>query len=141
MSTLYQLHKNIRMYRLSKAMSQKEFGEAVGKSESQIGAYETGKSEIPVSVLFKIAEVCGIDAEDLFAENAQAVQKQEYDFEFRIFKVEDRRVIAGILVENGYDVGFHKKKRTRTGKSYDYYLHGRENYGSGDTDSRNEQDD
>lgn len=128
MSTLYQLQKNMRMYRLVKALSQKEFGALIGKSESQIGAYETGKSEIPVSILFKVAEVCGIEVEDLFAENEviTPTQKPDYDFEFRIFKVEDRRLIAGILAENGYDVGYHRKKRTRTGKSLDYYIHGRD---------------
>lgn len=53
-------------------------------------------------------------------------KRETYDFEFRVYKAEDRRIITGILAENGYDVGFHKKKRTRTGKSLDYYVHGRD---------------
>ena len=48
----------------------------------------------------------------------------KWDFEIRVFKAEDRRTIAGILAENGYDVGYHKRKRTKTGKSVDYYVHG-----------------
>lgn len=48
----------------------------------------------------------------------------KWDFEIRVFKAEDRRIIAGILAENGYDVGYHKRKRTKTGKSVDYYVHG-----------------
>lgn len=53
-------------------------------------------------------------------------KKMDYDFEIRIFKAEDRKIIAGILAENGYNVGYHRRKRTRTGKSYDYYIHGRD---------------
>ena len=48
---------------------------------------------------------------------------EAYDFEFRVKAREDRRAIAAILVDNGYDVGCHKRKRTPTGKSVDYYIH------------------
>lgn len=46
-----------------------------------------------------------------------------YDFEFHVYSREDRKTVAAILADNGYDVGFHKRKRTPTGKSVDYYIH------------------
>lgn len=42
--------------------------------------------------------------------------------ELCINNVEDRMTVAGILVKNGYNVGPGKRKRTPTGKSYDYLL-------------------
>lgn len=43
--------------------------------------------------------------------------------ELRIYEQKDRLEVATILIKNGYDVGQHKRKRTETGKSVDYYLH------------------
>lgn len=40
----------------------------------------------------------------------------------KIFMEADRLTVAAILVKNGYTVRQGKEKRTRTGKSYDYYL-------------------
>ncbi len=133
MSTMEDLLRNMRAYRIGAGKTQKELGELIEKSESQVGAYETGKSEIPVTVVIKMAQVLGVEIEDMFAKNtvSQNSNPAEYDFEFRVFKVEDRRTVAGILAENGYDVGIHRKKRTRTGKTLDYYIHGREVVNSG----------
>ena len=41
----------------------------------------------------------------------------KYDIELRIFSKEDRRTIAAILSDNGYDVGQHTKKAGKTGRS------------------------
>ena len=43
--------------------------------------------------------------------------------ELRIYEQKDRLEVATILIKNGYDVGQHKRKRTETGKSVDYFLH------------------
>ena len=40
----------------------------------------------------------------------------KYDIELRIFSKEDRRTIAAILSDNGYDVGQHTKKAGKTGR-------------------------
>lgn len=37
----------------------------------------------------------------------------KYDIELRIFSKEDRRTIAAILSDNGYDVGQHTKRQAR----------------------------
>ena len=42
--------------------------------------------------------------------------------EISIYKLEDRKVVAGILLENGYTIGPGVKKKTPTGKQLDYYL-------------------
>lgn len=42
--------------------------------------------------------------------------------ELRITKLEDRKLVAGILLENGYSIGSIKRKKTETGKAVDYFL-------------------
>lgn len=47
----------------------------------------------------------------------------KYEIELKIFGREDRKTVMAILADNGYDVGQHKKSRTKTGKGVDYYIH------------------
>lgn len=42
--------------------------------------------------------------------------------ELSIARLEDRKAVTAILVENGYTVGPGKRRRTPTGKSMDYFL-------------------
>nr|DAI55847.1 MAG TPA: hypothetical protein [Caudoviricetes sp.] len=42
--------------------------------------------------------------------------------ELSIVKLEDRKIVTAILHENGYTVGPGKRKKTKTGKTLDYYL-------------------
>lgn len=42
--------------------------------------------------------------------------------ELSIYKLEDRKVVTAILLENGYTVGPGARKKTPTGKQIDYYL-------------------
>ena len=41
--------------------------------------------------------------------------------EISIYKLEDRKVVTAILLENGYTVGPGVRKKTPTGKQLDYY--------------------
>lgn len=50
-------------------------------------------------------------------------KESEYQIELKIYSREDRKTVMAILADNGYDVGQHKKNRTKTGKSIDYYVH------------------
>ncbi len=40
----------------------------------------------------------------------------------KIFREEDRILVAGILIKNGYTVRSGKARKTETGKTYDYFL-------------------
>ena len=40
--------------------------------------------------------------------------------EIKIFSKEDRKTVAGILVDNGYTVGTGKRQKTPNGKSVGY---------------------
>ena len=42
--------------------------------------------------------------------------------ELSIAKLEDRKIVTAILHENRYTVGPGKRKKTKTGKTLDYYL-------------------
>ena len=49
--------------------------------------------------------------------------EKTYEIELKIYSREDRKTVMGILADNGYDVGQHKRQKTATGKSVDYYVH------------------
>lgn len=53
--------------------------------------------------------------------------------ELKIYNQDERMTVAQILIKNGYDVGQHKKRRTETGKTLDYFLHVRMDEGNADT--------
>ena len=114
-------------------LSQKELGALIGKSESQIGAYETAKTSIAVDVLFKIAEAAKIRPEELITGPAAKEENTGWDAELRIYNLEDRKQVMTILAVNGYDVGQHKKKVTPTGKTVAYYVHATDKEGNADT--------
>lgn len=46
-----------------------------------------------------------------------------YEIELKIYGREDRKTVMAILADNGYDVGQHKRNRTKTGKGMDYFVH------------------
>lgn len=133
MSTTQKVGQEIRRVRNRMNLSQKEFGALIGKSESQVGAYETAKTSIAVDVLFKIAEVAKIRPEELITGPAVKEEKTGWDAELRIYNLDDRKQVMTILAVNGYDVGQHKKKVTPTGKSVAYYVHATDKEGNADT--------
>ncbi len=114
-------------------LSQKAFGQLIGRSESQIGAYENATTSISVDVLFKIAEVAKIKPEELLAGPVKKEIKTGWDAELRVYGLEDRKVVMTILAVNGYDVGQHKKQVTPTGKAVAYYVHATDRKDNADT--------
>lgn len=123
MSATQRVGQEIRKARNRMNLTQKQFGELIGKSESQVGAYENGALGMTIGTLFKIAEVAGMKPEELIAGPPQEDGAKEWDAELRIYSVEDRKAVMTILAVNGYDVGQHKKKATPSGKSVTYYVH------------------
>ncbi len=65
MNSTQKVGREIKRVRNDMGLSQKAFGRLIGKSESQIGAYENATNSIAVDVLFKIAEVAKIKPEEL----------------------------------------------------------------------------
>lgn len=133
MNTTQKVGQEIRRVRNLMNLSQKDFGALIGKSESQVGAYETAKTSIAVDVLFKIAEVAKIKPEELITGPSAKEEKTGWDAELRIYNLDDRKQVMTILAVNGYDVGQHKKRVTPTGKSVAYYVHATDMEGNADT--------
>ena len=117
MSATQKVGQEIKKVRYRIGLTQKELGKLIGKSESQIGAYENASASITLDVLFKIAEVT----------------KTGWDAELRIYGLEDRKAVMTILAVNGYDVGQHKKQVTPTGKAVAYYVHATDRKENADT--------
>lgn len=87
---------NIKRIREERKISQKKLGELVGKSESAVGNYETGSTDIPCSVLLSMAEVLECGPEEFFG-----VKHDDFNplAELRIYTQEDRQAVSGILVK------------------------------------------
>ena len=105
---------NIRSCRTEKDMTMEELGKAIGKSQSAVADYE----DIPASSLIKIAEVLEVHPAKLFGMQT-ADEQFKPDATLRIFSAEDRRIIAGILVMNGYTT--RHIKVAREGKKSSWY--------------------
>lgn len=118
-----QIGSNIKRFRSEKGITQKELGQAIGKSESYISDAENGRNEITVVALDKIAKVLKVPVMRLI-DAEYGTEKSEYDdyMKLRIYNLEDRLSVSGILIKNGYTVGQTKQKKTDTGKVLDYYL-------------------
>lgn len=133
MSSTQKVGQEIKRVRNDMGLSQKAFGQLIGRSESQIGAYENATTSISVDVLFKIAEVAKIKPEELIAGPVKKEIKTGWDAELRVYGLEDRKVVMTILAVNGYDVGQHKKQVTPNGKAVAYYVHATDRKDNADT--------
>ena len=128
--------ENIKRIRTGMGLSQKAFGEMIGKSESQIGSYENEKTDILSSTLYRIAEVAHVDFNNLMAgiipEEKDSKKEPDWDAELRIYNMEDRLTVIKILAKNGYDVGQHKRPKGK-GSSLDYFIHAKDLSTNADT--------
>ncbi|MCC8157487.1 MAG: helix-turn-helix domain-containing protein [Oscillospiraceae bacterium] len=115
------LNENIKELRRQRQLTQKQLADMIGKSAGQIGDWENGRVDIPVSVAYNIAEKTGVDIYWLMT--GQQKESRRYKTQFRVYNEADRKTIVPILVANGYDVGQHKQQRTATGKTVDYFIH------------------
>lgn len=92
------LGENIKRIREGMGLSQRKFGELIGKSDSQIWSYENDRTDILVSTLYKIAEVANVDFNNLMAgiipeEEPEKEPDSEWDAELRIYNMEDRLTV------------------------------------------------
>ena len=110
MSATQKVGQEIKKVRHRIGLTQKELGKLIGKSESQIGAYENASASITLDVLFKIAEVTKTKPEELITGPATKEVKTGWDAELRIYGLEDRKAVMTILAVNGYDVGQPKSR-------------------------------
>lgn len=125
--------QNVRRLRTKMGLSQKALGALIGKSESQVSAYETGTTAMTIDTLFDIAKAGKVKPEDILKEYEERKEAKEWDAELRIYNMEDRKQVMTILAVNGYDVGQHKKRATPTGKTVEYYVHATDRKENADT--------
>lgn len=113
--------EKVRRGRTTTGITQKKLAEMVGKSESYIADIERGNTSPTMEVVEKIANSLGITIQELMGFEAPDTTYDEYS-KLKIYNLEDRLTVAGILIKNGYTVGQTKQKKTETGKTLDYYL-------------------
>ncbi|WP_417797706.1 helix-turn-helix domain-containing protein [Terasakiella pusilla] len=61
--------ERLKLRRTLMGYSQKQLGEAVGVSRLKIGQFETGKSSIPASLLYKFSDLLKVDIAFFFHED------------------------------------------------------------------------
>lgn len=127
------LGENIKRIREGMGLSQRQFGELIGKSDSQIWSYENDRTDILASTLYKIAAVANVDFNNLMAGIIPEKEPDpERDAELRIYNMEDRLTVIKILAKNGYDVGQNKRPKGK-GSSLDYFVHAKDLATNADT--------
>lgn len=115
------IRANIKKFREEDGLTQKALAGLIGKSESAIQGYESGKTDIPLSVIVSILKALKISLADL-ERGSKAEVQIEKPMEILIYNQDDRLNTAAILVKNGYTVEQGKRQRTQTGKILDYFL-------------------
>lgn len=115
------IRANIKKFREEAGLTQKALADRIGKSESAIQGYESGKTDIPLSGIASILKALKISLADL-ERGSKAEVQAEKPMEILIYNQDDRLNTAAILIKNGYTVEQGKRQRTQTGKSLDYFL-------------------
>lgn len=108
--------KKIAKVRLEKGCTQKEIADKIGKSETTVGNYETGKIDIPLSAMLDIAEALDVEPAVLVGADLDDFGA---DVTVRAYREEDRRTLLAILGMNGYTV--RQIKVAREGKRSSWY--------------------
>ena len=106
---------NIKMLRESRKLSQGKLGKLIGKSESTVGSYESGGTDMPLSAILKTAEALRCNPEELLGAEVDTFNPVA---ELRIYTQEDRQAVSGILVKNGYTVRQIKVPREKGKSNY-----------------------
>ena len=129
---------NLRRIREHKGITKSDMAGVLGMSTSQYREWENGKTDIRISKLVDVAiklhvPVFALIEPNIAMKEEKPAPPKPFDFEMRIYGMEDRLAVIGILAKNGYDVGQHKRQRTPTGKTLDYYVHAKLLEGNADT--------
>lgn len=77
---------NIKKYRIAKNFSQQKLAELIGKSKSSVEKYESDKTNVPMYVLDKIAEVLEVNTISLLVDNFDMSNK---DLNYYSEKIEE----------------------------------------------------
>ena len=63
--------ENIRRLRKARGMTQTQFSDAIGRSQSIVAQYETGQRLPSARIIGQIAEVCGVTYDEVFSSDAE----------------------------------------------------------------------
>lgn len=107
--------QNIKEIREKKKITQKRLAELSGRGESAISNYESGATDIPCSALLDIARALNCQPEEFFGVTHDGFNPIA---ELRIYTQEDRKMVSGILVMNGYTVRQIKVPREKGKSNY-----------------------
>lgn len=69
--------KNIRHYRESKGLTQKELGDRIGVQNNTVSAYERGTTALGQDTLFQISNVLNVKVDDLFPDKQGTTNELE----------------------------------------------------------------
>ncbi|MGN0400003.1 MAG: helix-turn-helix domain-containing protein [Blautia sp.] len=108
--------KKIAELRIRNGLTQKEIADRIGKSETTVGNYETGKIDIPLSSMLDIADALEVEPAVLVGGDQDNFGAE---ITIRAYREEDRRTLISILGMNGYTV--RHVKIAREGKKSSWY--------------------
>jgi transcriptional regulator with XRE-family HTH domain len=82
MATRNVLGENLRRFREAQGFTQEDVAEYLGIARPQISYFENGERDIPIVKLNKLADLFGVELEDLIEENSE-VTKTNLIFAYR----------------------------------------------------------
>ena len=94
------LTNNMRMYRESADILQKDIAKKLGVSESGYRSYELGDRRIPVNLLVKLAEIYGVSVDALIGNTPKEEEPAIVSGNFTLDQTEKIKKYAE-LVKNG----------------------------------------
>lgn len=72
--------KNISILRTTRGMNQTDLANAIGRTQSMVALYETGKRLPSTQIMGKIAEVFGVPFDEIYYSKDERTNDEEYDW-------------------------------------------------------------
>lgn len=81
--------KNICILRTARGMNQTDLANAIGRTQSMVALYETGKRLPSTQIMGKIAEVFGVPFDEIYYSKDERTNDEEYDWYEEAFSREN----------------------------------------------------
>lgn len=87
----------VRRCRSAKGMTQERLAEALGVHAETVSRYETGAISASIALLYRLADVLGVQVEALLPSDHDSTSEAELVDHFRLLDGEGRALVLGLL--------------------------------------------
>lgn len=69
-----QIHKTLKQMRIARNLTQEDVASKIGLTRQAISSYESGRTQPPIEILLKFAEIYGVELDEILYENKDSRQ-------------------------------------------------------------------